>query len=139
MATSNTQFSIAVHVLAGIAKVGTATSKQLAGSVNTSPIFLKRILAKLSKAGLIETTQGRAGGCVLSRSAEKISLFDAYLAVETPQAFAVHSYAKTKSCEISSNIQDAMTKVLDDVQSAVEKKLRSKSIADILKEMKTSR
>ena len=59
----NTQFSIAVHILAGLAyrcETGNPelTSAYLAASVNTSPSFVRRILSKLSKAGLVKTTTG---------------------------------------------------------------------------------
>ena len=63
MASVNTQFSIAVHVLAAIAHYeGVFTSEILAGSVNANPVFVKRILVKLSKAKLAKTTVGKSGG-----------------------------------------------------------------------------
>jgi Rrf2 family protein len=136
MAPVNTQFSIAVHLLLGIAKLGSVNSKAMADSVNTSSIFLKRILSKLSKAGLIATSKGRSGGSTLARAANKITLFDVYMAVEFPKAFAVHDYQKVSTCDVSSAIQDTMCGVLKDVQTAIEKELKSKTIADLLKEMK---
>ena len=58
MASVNTQFSIAVHVLAALAHYEvTFTSLVLAGSVNANPVFVKRILVKLSKAKLFEERQ----------------------------------------------------------------------------------
>src|SRR5260370_28791647 len=49
----NVQFSIAVHLMAGLAHGcgKDITSGNLAMSVNTSPSFVRRVLAKLSKAG----------------------------------------------------------------------------------------
>ena len=60
---NNTQFSIAVHLMAGLACrcEKDTTSAFLAMSVNTSPSFVRRVLAKLSKAGLVETATGKAG------------------------------------------------------------------------------
>ena len=87
---NNVQFSIAVHILAGLA-CGCArqgvTSGHLAESVNTSPSFVRRTLAKLSKAGLVETATGKAGACWLARDAKNISLLDIYRAVDAPQGF----------------------------------------------------
>ena len=76
----NTQFSIAVHLLAGLAcrRGGDATSGELAASVNTSPSFVRRVLAKLSKAGLVATTTGKAGACRLAREPRDTSLLDVY-------------------------------------------------------------
>ncbi|MCD6050564.1 MAG: Rrf2 family transcriptional regulator [Verrucomicrobia bacterium] len=68
----NTQFSIAVHLLAGLGYQcgGDLTSTDLAGSVNTSPSFVRRVMAKLSKAGLVNTATGKGGTCRLARPAQ---------------------------------------------------------------------
>ena len=46
--------------------------------------LLARILAKLSRAGLVESEQGRGGGSRLARSAGEITLRDAVEAAEGP-------------------------------------------------------
>src|SRR5258708_32719685 len=101
---NNIQFSIAVPILAGLAcgcdKEG-VTSGHLAESVNTSPSFVRRTLAKLSKAGLVETATGKAGACWLAKDAEKISLLDIHEAVDAPKAFCIHRYNEPKACTVS--------------------------------------
>ena len=99
MATNN-QFSIAIHILVGLGhdKVGNMCSSDLASSVNANASFIRRILSKLSKAGLIETTTGKTGTCKLSRNAEKINMLDIYLAVDAPKVFAIHEYESKKQC-----------------------------------------
>src|SRR6476469_9554078 len=100
MASVNTQFSIAVHLMAGIAsREGYVTSDGLAESVNTNPAFVKRILAKISKAALIRTHTGKLGGCELARKPEQITLLDVYSAVEAPRTFAIHQYPVNRGCE----------------------------------------
>src|SRR5882672_3921967 len=97
---NNTQFSIAVHLMAGLA-CGCdqdLTSTDLAMSVNTSPSFVRRILAKLSKAGLVETATGKAGACWLAKDTKEISLLDIYKTVDAPKAFAIHDYSEQKEC-----------------------------------------
>src|SRR6188768_3410000 len=99
MASVNTQFSIAVHVLAAIAHhEGVFTSEILAGSVNANAVFVKRVLVKLSKAKLLEATVGKSGGYGLARSPKSISLFDIYSAINPPNAFAIHAYPKRNEC-----------------------------------------
>jgi DNA-binding IscR family transcriptional regulator len=75
---ANTQFSIAVHLMAGLGfnEGGDATSTRLAGSVNTSPSFVRRTLAKLSRADLVTTTMGKNGSCALARDPRDIPLLD---------------------------------------------------------------
>ena len=134
----NTQFSIAVHILAGLGyRCGRdATSSELAMSVNTSPSFVRRVLAKLSKAGLIRTVTGKAGACWLARDAKDISLLDIYLAVGAPKAFAIHTYAEQKQCPVSCHIKTSLEQALKKTQKAMEESLRQISLAEILSGMK---
>jgi Rrf2 family protein len=135
----NIQFSIAVHILAGLAcgcDKGGVTSGRLAESVNTSPSFVRRILAKLSKAGLAETATGKAGACWLAKKAKDISLLDIYKAVDAPRAFSIHCYDEQKSCPVSCHIKAALEKALEKTQKAMEKSLAETSLARIVSEMR---
>lgn len=138
MASVNTQFSIAVHALAAIAHYERAfTSEILAGSVNANPVFVKRILAKLSKANLVKAAVGKSGGYDLSRSPKSVSLLDIYSAVNPPSAFAIHTYAKSKGCVVSSNIKEVMGEVLVGTKKSVEDDLRRISLADVVSKIRS--
>jgi Rrf2 family protein len=134
MAT-NTQFSIAVHVMAALAYGGDreTTSAQLAKCVNTSPSFVRRGLARLAKAGLVQTTTGKNGSCRLAREAKKITLRDVYQAVGAPKAFAIHEYREQKGCAVSCNIKAALMLALDKAQQGLEESLDDVTLADVLK------
>lgn len=134
----NLQFSIAVHIMAGLAYGcdDGVTSGRLATSVNTSPSFVRRTLAKLSKAGLVETTTGKAGACWLAKNARDISLLDIYKAVGAPKAFAIHHYTEQKVCMVSCHIKAALEKALEKTQKAMEKTLAEISLAQIVSDVK---
>jgi len=134
----NTQFSIAVHILVGLAYgcEKEMTSGKLARSVNTSPSFVRRVMAKLSRAKLIKTSTGKTGASWLARNASAITLLDIYEAVGAPKAFAIHRYPELKPCPVSCHIKDALEKVLDQTQDAMENTLRKISLAKILTDMK---
>ncbi|MDT2006583.1 Rrf2 family transcriptional regulator [Rhodococcus opacus] len=137
MPAANTQFSIAIHVLAALAHYeGFFTSEHLAGSVNANPIFVKRILVKLSKANLVDSAVGKSGGYALARSPESISLLDIFSAVDPPSTPAVHAYPINVDCVISSNIKDVMADVLTDIQKAVERELRETTLANVVSRIK---
>ena len=138
MAT-NTQFSIAVHMLAGLGcqPGNEATSAVLAVSVNTSPSFLRRTLAKLSKAGLIETTTGKSGTCRLALKPKDITLLDIYKAVESPPAFAIHRYDPNSTCYVSCNIRDALELALRKPQQALEASLAEIDLSQIIRKLKS--
>ncbi len=140
MSAVNTQFSIAVHLLAGLGfgAAENATSTKLAGSVNACPSFVRRIIAKLSKAGLVTTRTGKTGACTLARSAHDISLLEIYCAVEAPRVFAIHEYPTQKRCTVSCHIKSSLEKVLEQTQKTMEESLGKVSLADIIADIKRS-
>src|SRR5438046_1301705 len=70
------RFAMAVHVLTVLAyKEGDrVTSAFLAGSVNTNPVVIRRLLLALQRARLVETRKGAGFGSRLSRSPGRIKL-----------------------------------------------------------------
>ena len=134
----NTQFPIAVHLMAalGYRRGQDTTSATLATSVNTSPSFVRRILSKLSKAGLVETATGKAGACWLAKEAKNISLLDIYEAVDAPKAFSIHGYSEQKGCPVSCNIKAALDKALSKTQKAMESTLKEISLDKIITDMR---
>ena len=135
---ANNQFSIAVHLMAGLGFCTETdrTSAQLAASVNTSPSFIRRTLAKLSKSGLIETSKGKNGFCRLGKKPAEISLLDIYLAVEAPKAFSIHHYEETKPCQVSCNIKSVLEDALNKTQKGMEDSLAKISLGDLISDIK---
>jgi len=136
----NTQFSIAVHLLAGLGRNedGLVVSSQLAHSVNTSASFIRRVVAKLSKAGLVITSTGKGGACRLARKASDISMLEIYRAVDAPKAFALHSYEPEPQCAVSCNIKMALSSVQEKAQSAFEHSLTGITLADVIADLKVA-
>jgi Rrf2 family protein len=136
----NTQFSIALHMMAtlgvGCEREGEMTSSELADSVNAAPSFVRRVLSKLSKAGLVQTRTGKTGACSLAKKAKDISLLEIYEAVEAPKAFAIHSYPNQKTCRVSCNIKTAMEKVLNRTQKSMEQSLSKLTLAELVEDLK---
>jgi Rrf2 family protein len=135
---ANHQFSIAVHLMTclGTVRDQAVTSSYLALSVNTSPSFIRRTLAKLSKAKLVKTTQGKGGSVALAKEPGRISMLDIYDAVEAPEAFAIHQYPDQKQCTVSCKFKSAMGKVLDKTQASMEKSLKEVSLAEVISNLK---
>lgn len=81
----NAQFPIALHILGFLAsqKGSPLTSEVLAKTYGTSPVVLRRVLAKLQRAGLVKTQRGAGGGSVLARPPTDITLRAAFEAIET--------------------------------------------------------
>jgi Rrf2 family protein len=130
---ANTRFAVAVHLLVALAFVGElgGTSEELARSVNTNPVVVRRLLGALAKAGLVTGRGGRSGGYVLARAAGKISLELVFRAVEPDGLLAVHENPANRACQVSCQIKGILGGVFDGAQKAFEQRLRRTSVADL--------
>lgn len=136
---TNVQFSVASHVMAamGVNHGEPVRSTDLAASVNADPSFVRRVISKLAKAGLVTTTRGKNGACSLARSPSQITLLDIYRASQAPEAFALHCYPAAEYCEVSRNIKVCMETVLREAQSGFEQRLGSQTLADVVTAIKS--
>lgn len=112
------------------------TSSDIAASVNACPSFVRRILSKLSKAGLVRTSRGKSGTCLLARPAEGITLLDIYEAVDAPKVFTVHGYPAQSLCPVSCGFKHMIERVLERSQCSFEETLAKTSLADIIEDIK---
>ena len=136
----NVQYSIAVHIMAGLAvhQGRDVTSADLAESINTSRTFVRRTLARLAKAGLVDTARGKNGFCRLSRDPKRINLLSIYQAVGSPPVFAIHGYPANRDCQVSSGIKDALGIVREASQRALENSLAKIKLSDVAERLEPS-
>jgi Rrf2 family protein len=134
MSQTNVQFSVAAHIMAALAAFDGAPvrSTALAGSVNADPSFVRRVVSKLAKAGLVTTLRGKGGACALARPAADITLLDIYRASQAPAAFAVHAYPASDGCRVSCNIKCCMDDVLRQAQGSFEHSLAQQTLAGLV-------
>jgi Rrf2 family protein len=131
---------MAVHVLAVLAyKEGDrVTSASLAGSINTNPVMVRRLLLSLQKARLVETCKGAGSGSRLSRSPGRINLAEIYRSVEDAESFATPSRKPSAACPVGHCILDALAKIFDSAQEAMERDLAKTTLADVMDTLKAS-
>ena len=138
MSVKSVQFTVAAHIMAalGFYNGEEISSATLAASVNADPTFVRKSLSKLSKAGLVVTTRGKTGACVLARAPKRITLLDIYRASAAPPPFAIHSYPVEKRCPVSCNLKECMSGVLSQVQDSFEKSLAKITVADLVRDIR---
>ena len=123
----NSQLTIAAHVLGMIAFIERAedrlvTSSELAASIGTNPVVVRRVLGQLARAGLVQSKRGPNGGSTLGRPAHEITLRDAYDAVsagESMQLIARHPGTLGPSCRVA----PVLAAVLDELYADAEELL----------------
>jgi len=137
MSQPNVQFAVASHVMAALGAHNgePVRSAELAESVNAEPSFVRRVVSKLAKAGLVTTHRGKNGACALARPAADITLLDIYRASEAPEACCVHAYAPSETCVVSQNFKGCLNDVLRDAQDAFEGTLAKQRLSDLVESL----
>lgn len=136
----SSRFSVGIHILAliEINKSGISTSEFLAGSVNTNPAVIRKIMGMLKSAGLVNVRPGVAGA-ELAKELSEITLFDVYKAVNVVQErelFTVHDNPNPE-CPVGRNIQNTIEPLFSSAQLAMEKVLKSVTLEDVVKDIAT--
>ena|SRR2546426_9472422 len=137
MSTSS-RFAVAVHILTLMAwsDEEPLKSEQVAESVNTNPVVIRRMLCELSEAKLVVSQTGSMGGSRLGRKPGEITLLDVYRAVECPGVFSLHRQPPSRRCPVGVNIETVLGTVFEEANSAVEQVLAKISIRDVVTRLK---
>ncbi len=135
---TSSRFAVAVHILALLEESGDGpvTSEYIAGSVNTNPAVVRRILSMLASAGITASRLGAGGGALLARPAAEITLLEVFQAVEACELFAMHSAQPNPQCPVGRNIQAVLEETTGAAQRALEAELAGRTIADVLRQVK---
>jgi DNA-binding IscR family transcriptional regulator len=131
--------TIAVHSLAwlGLAQRRgheVLTSSQVAASVNTNPVIIRRCLGDLRRAGLVSVIHGAGAGWSLARAVEEITLLQVYDAVGHESPFGLHHTEPNLECPVGRGIRPALSQVYDGIDQAMRRELALVSVADVLHE-----
>ncbi len=131
---------MAVHVLAVLAyqEGDRVTSAFLAGSVNTNPVIIRRLLLSLQKARLVETCKGAGAGSRLARSPRRINMAEIYRSVEEAEPFATPARAPNAACPVGHCIRETLGRVFGSAERAMERDLAKTTLADVMDAVKAS-
>jgi Rrf2 family protein len=111
-------------------------SEQVAESVNTNAVVIRRMLCELAESKLVVSQSGAMGGSRLARQPEQITLLDIYQAVENRGVFSLHRHPPNRDCPVGVNIGPVLNQVLDEVDTAVESVLANITIKDVVSRLK---
>lgn len=136
--STNSRFAVAVHVLTLMAwaEDEPLKSEQVAESVNTNAVVIRRMVCELAQAGLVVSQTGAAGGSKLARKPTEITLLDIFKAVESRGVFSLPRQPPNHRCPVGVNIETVLGTVLEEVDSAVDQVLTKITIDDVVKRLK---
>jgi Rrf2 family protein len=137
MSTSS-RFAVAVHALTLMAWSDDEPlkSEQIAVSVNTNPVVIRRMLCELAEDNLVVSHTGATGGSRLARKPEQISLLDVYRAVDCTDIFSLHPKRPSHRCPVGATIGPVLKNVRGEIDSAIEDVLGKITIEDVVLRLK---
>ena len=134
----SSRVAVAVHVLAYLAwrRDEPSTSEQVAASVNTNPVVVRRLVGALRNAGMVTVQPGVGGGATLAREPGDITLLDVYRAVEDADGlFSLHPQQPCRDCGVGANIQEVLQGVFCRAERALEEVLAQVTVEDVGREV----
>ncbi|HEY4358640.1 MAG TPA: Rrf2 family transcriptional regulator [Acidobacteriaceae bacterium] len=132
----NSRFSTAVHILTLLAATPDerVTSEFLASSIGTNPVVIRRQLALLREAGLVESKGAKGGGWLLGRKPSAIRLSEIREALGEEAALRMHRNDPHPDCPVGDNVRAALEQVYCDANSAINQRLRRWTLQNMLEE-----
>ena len=129
----STKLSDTVHVMVLIAinQEKSLSSASIAESVHTNPGFVRQLMLKLKKAGLMTSVAGHARPS-LSKPTDQITLLDIYKAVEGDKPLLHLDTHTNPDCGVGINIQLSLQEFYNEIQKTAEEKMNTITLQDII-------
>ena len=135
----SSRFTIALHIFTCVEVFKDEyriTSDFLAGSINTNPVIIRKILTKLKSAGLITVTRG-TGGIELTKPLKEITFYDVYVAIEPLENNELFNFHKNPNpkCPVGKNIHTLLDSKLENIRKAMENEMKKYTLENLKDEM----
>lgn len=136
---SNSRMTVAVHILSYLVfasgkRPDLVTSEQIARSVRTNPVVIRRLLGLLRESGLVRSKRGANAGWTLARSPKAITLLDVYNAVHDDSLFGLHASPPNPQCPIGRGLPGTLRKVYGSLEGELRRQLARTSVDEVLTE-----
>ena len=134
----DTRFSVAVHVLILLSESPPPmNSDQMAMSVGTNASYVRKILALLKKAGIVDGHRG-ISGCTLLIPPEQLTLLQIYQAVmeaPKPHLLDIHQNPSDR-CVVGCHIRPVLSGMFAGVEDTFARALAEKTLADCIADIR---
>ena len=134
----DTKFSVAVHVLILISESTTPiNSDQMAESAGTNASYIRKILALLKKAEIVDGHRG-ISGYSLTVAPEQLTLLKIYRAVtEEPRLHLLDIHQNPNDrCIVGRHIKPVLTDMFAEIEEGFARSLAAKTLADCIADMR---
>ena len=129
--SANTRLATATHILCVLAcsRPGGMTSEQIAHSLDTNPVVVRRFLKELASQTLVHVRQGKEGGVRLAQPADQITLGAVHRAVGGGM-FAIRPGGNPR-CPVNQTVPGLLAPIFAAADEAVAHTLAETTIASL--------
>ena len=137
--SANSRMTVAVHILSYLVfasgnRPRPVTSEQIAKSVRTNPVVIRRLLGLLRESGLVRSQRGANAGWTLARSPRAITLLDVYNALHDDALFGMHASPPNPQCPIGRRLPSTLRKVYGSLEDELRRQLARTSVDEVVAE-----
>ena len=126
-------YCVAVHALVYLNhKAKVLSSEELAENICTNPARVRKVMAKLKKAGFVKTKEGSEGGYLFDQDADQVTLDQIAQALEIRFVDTAWKSGDTDmKCLVASGMAGLMDEIFDDLNEQCRKRLKEITISTL--------
>ena len=126
-------YCVAVHALVYLNhKAKVLSSEELAENICTNPARVRKVMAKLKKAGFVKTKEGSEGGYLFDQDADQVTLDQIAQALEIRFVDTAWKSGDTDmKCLVASGMAGLMDEISDDLNEQCRKRLKEITIGTL--------
>ncbi|MBS5607722.1 transcriptional regulator [Clostridium sp. AF18-27] len=126
-------YCVAVHALVYLNhKAKVLSSEELAENICTNPARVRKVMAKLKKAGFVKTKEGSEGGYLFDQDADRVTLDQIAQALEIRFVDTAWKSGDTDmKCLVASGMAGLMDEIFDDLNEQCRKRLKEITIGTL--------
>jgi DNA-binding IscR family transcriptional regulator len=128
----DSRLSGVLHVLLHMAETeGPVTSEAMAKAMQTNPVVIRRIMAGLRDTGFVHSEKGHGGGWTIARDLASITLRDVYVALGSPELFAMGNRTDAPGCLVEQAVNAALNSAYHDAEALLLDRFGTVTLAEL--------
>lgn len=121
----DSRLSRMIHVLIHMDKRGgRTTSETIALMLNTNPVVVRRTMAPLKHAGLVNSDGGAGGGWSLNRAIDSVTVRDVHEALGSPPPLAIDVAVDHETCPVEQAVVVGLREVFQATENFMLEKMK---------------
>jgi DNA-binding IscR family transcriptional regulator len=110
---------------------GPTTSEELAKTMQTNPVVIRRVMAGLRERGYVHSEKGHGGGWSLACDFSKLTLRDVYEALGKPSLLAIGNRTEAPECLVEQAVNAALGHTFEEAEALLLSRFDAVTLADL--------